>query len=66
MNKSVYLGLAILKIRTTVLYVFWYGQVKPKYEKKAKLCYMNSFVVSIQTEDIYVDISKDVEARIDT
>ena len=37
MNKSVYLGLAILKIRTTVLYVFWYGQVKPKYEKKANV-----------------------------
>ena len=37
MNKSVYLGLAILKIRTAVLYVFWYGQVKPKYEKKANV-----------------------------
>ena len=36
--------------------------------KKAKLCYLdkNSFIVYIKTEDIYSDISKDVETRFDT
>ena len=29
------------------MYEFWYDYVKPKYGKKAKLCYMNkySFIV---------------------
>ena len=36
--------------------------------KKAKLCYLDtdSFIVYIKTEDIYSDISKDVETRFDT
>ena len=40
------------------MYEFWYNYVKPKYNKKAKLCYMdtNSFIVYIKTEDIYEKI----------
>ena len=34
--------------------------------KKAKLCCMDSVIVSIKAEDIYVDISKDVETSFDT
>ena len=36
--------------------------------KKAKLCYLDtdSFIVYIKTEDIYSDISKDLETRFDT
>ena len=50
------------------MYEFWYDFVKPKYEEKAKLCYMNinSFIVYIKTDDIYRDIAEDVEARFDT
>ena len=46
----------------------WYDYVKLKYREKAKLCYVdkNSFIVYIKTEDIYVDIAKDVETRFDT
>ena len=42
--------------------------VKPKYGEKAKLFYMDtdSFIVSIETDDIYKDIAKDVETRFDT
>ena len=49
------------------MYEFWYDFVKPKYEEKAKLCYMNinSFIVYIKTDDIYRDIAEDVEARFD-
>ena len=38
--------------------------VKPKYGKKAKLCYMDkySFIVYIKTDDNYKDIAEDVEA----
>ena len=47
---------------------FWYNYVKPKYGEKLKLCYMDtdSFIVYIKTEDIYLDIAKDVEIRSDT
>ena len=42
--------------------------VKPKYGKKANLCYMDidSFVVHVKTDDIYKDIVEDVEKRFDT
>ena len=43
----------------------WYYYLIPKYKEKSKLCYIDtgSFIVYIQTEDIYSDISKDVETR---
>ena len=60
MNKPVYLGLSILDLS---MYEFWYDYVKPKYDEKEKLCYMNtdSSVVHVKTEDIYKDIAEDVE-----
>ena len=42
MNKPVYLGLSILELSITLMYEFWYDCVKPKYGKKAKLCYMDT------------------------
>ena len=33
-NKSVYLGLSILKLSKILMHEFWYGYVKPKYGKK--------------------------------
>ena len=68
MKKPVYLGLSVLEISKIVMYEFWYDYVKPKYRKKSKLSYINkeSFVVYTKTEDIYSDISKDVETRFDT
>ena len=41
MNKPVYLGLSILELRKILMHQFWYDYVKPKYGKKAKLCYMD-------------------------
>ena len=68
MNKPVYLGMSILDISKTLMYEFWYDYVKPKYEDKAKLCYMDtdSFVIHIKTEDFYEDIANDVEKWFDT
>ena len=59
MNKPVYLGLLILDRNKTKMYDFWYGDIKPKYGHKSKLCYIitDSFIVQIKTEDIYKDIS---------
>ena len=42
MNKPVYIGLLILKLNKVVMYEFWYDYVKPEYDEKAKLCYMDA------------------------
>ena len=49
-NKPVYLGLSILELSKILTYEFWYDYVKPKYGKKAKICYMDtdSFTVYIK------------------
>ena len=49
-NKPVYLALSILELSKTLMYEFWYDYVKPKYDEKAKLCYMDtdSFIVYIK------------------
>ena len=63
MNKLVYLSMSILDINKTSMYEFWYDYVKPKYQDKLKLCYMNtnSFIIHIKTEDFYEHIANDVE-----
>ena len=51
MNRAVYLGLSIEKLSKIVMYELWYNYVKPKYEEKAKLCYMDtdSFILYIKS-----------------
>ena len=53
-KNIVYLGLSILEISTITMHYFWYDYNKP------------SLIVYIKTEEIYKDITKDVEARFDT
>ena len=67
MNKPTYLGLSILDINKILLYEFWYDYMKPKYNDKVKLCYMDtdSFVMNIKTKDFYKDIANDQD-RFDT
>ena len=66
MNKPVYLDVSILDISKTFMYDFWYDYVKPKYQDKAKLCYMDtdSLIIYIKTEDFYEDIVDDVEKMV--
>ena len=58
--------MSILDISKIVMYEFWYDYVKPKYQDKAKLCYINSFLIYIITEDFYKNIADDVEKWFDT
>ena len=60
MNKPVYLGLSILELSKILMYEFWYDYVKPKYGKKAKLCFMDTdwLIVYIKADDIYKDIAE--------
>ena len=36
MKKPVYLGVSILDDSKTIMYKFWYDNVKPKYSEDAK------------------------------
>ena len=64
-DKPIYLRLLILDLRKTVMYEFWYDYIKPKYQSKVKLCYMDTdrFIIDIKTEDFYKDIAEDVEKK---
>ena len=50
MSSLARFGLSILEISKTIMYEFWYDNLKPKYGEKAKLCYMDkhSFIVYIR------------------
>ena len=67
MNKPIYLGLSKFDVSKILMYEFWYDYMKPKYNDKVKLCYMDtdSFITNIKTNDFYKDISSDVEKRFD-
>ena len=66
MNKRVYLDQAILDISKTLMYEFWYDYIKPKYQEKAQLCYMDtdSFIIHIKTEYFCKDIANDVKKTV--
>ena len=68
MNKPVYLRLSILELNKILVYEIWDGYVKPKYDEKVKLYYMDtdSFIVYIKTYDIYEDIAEDIQTRFET
>ena len=63
MNKPIYLRMSILDISKILMYEFWCDYIKPKYQNKAKLCYIDtdSFIIHTKTEDFYKDIANDVE-----
>ena len=68
MNKPIYLGMSILGISKTLMYEIWYDYIKPKYQDRAKLRYMDtdSFVIYINSDDFYKNIADDVEKWFDT
>ena len=51
MNKPVKSRLSILELSKIIMYEVWYDYVKPKYDEKAKLCYMDkdNLIVFIKT-----------------
>ena len=61
-NNPIYLGMSILNISKILMYEFWYDYIKPKYQDKVKLCYMDTdnFVIHTKTEAFYKDIANDV------
>ena len=68
MNKPIYLAMSILDSRKTLMYKFWYDYITPKYQDRAKLCFMDtdSFAIYVKTKDFYEDIIDDVKKWFDT
>ena len=66
MNKSIYLGLAILDISKILMYEFWYDYMKPKYSNRVKICYMDSdsFIMNIKTKILLMMLKRDLTLQI--
>jgi hypothetical protein len=60
LNKPIYCGFTILELSKVHMQDFYYNVLKPYYGDKVKLCYTDtdSFVLSIETEDVYDDFMK--------
>ena len=67
-NKPVYCGMAILDISKLLMYNFHFNYILPKYGKNQKLLFTDtdSLCYEIETEDLYKDISGDVDVKFDT
>ena len=60
-NKPIYKGAVILETSKLHMYEFWYDHLKEKYNDKIQLTYTDtdSFVIEINTDDIYKDMYED-------
>ena len=65
-NKPLYL--AILDYSKMLINEFWYEYLQRMYKDKIELCYMDtdSFIIYVETDDFYKDISSDVNKWFDT
>ena len=70
LNKPIYLGMSILDLSKTLMYQFHYEYVKPKWEDKSELLFTDTdslcYEIEIKTDDVYKDISEDVNEWFDT
>lgn len=63
MNKPIAIGFAVLELSKLLMYEFYYDYFKKKYPGNlSRLLYMDtdSFILEVQTEDVYRDMEKDV------
>ena len=53
MVRPIYVDISILDIRKTLMYEFWFDNIKPKNRDRAKLCYTDTdrFVIHVTNED---------------
>ena len=67
-NKPIYLGMCISDLSKTLMFEFHHDYIKNKYSDRAKLLMTDtdSLIYEIKTDDLYYDISKDVESKFDT
>ena len=60
-NKPIYMGAVILKTSKLHMHEFWCDHLKQKYGNKIQSIYTDtdSFVIEVETDDIYKDIYED-------
>ena len=63
LNRPVYVGMSILDLSKTLMYDFYYGQLKKQYGYRCQLLYTDtdSLLLEIQTKDVYRDMGKHAE-----
>ena len=63
LNRPVYVGMSILDLSKTLMYDFYYGQLKNQYGDRCQLLYTDtdSLLLEIQTKDVYRDMGKHAE-----
>jgi hypothetical protein len=68
LNKPIYAGATILDESKRMFYSFLYEYIKPRYGLKAKFLYgdTDSYVIQIETKDVYKDMLEDRDKWYDT
>ena len=68
MNKPILVGQTILDKSKIIMYKFLNDYIKPKYQDKVKLLYLDtdSYALHKQTEDFDKDINNDLDEWFDT
>ena len=63
MDKPILVGQTILDKSKERMYQFYYEYLKPKYNEKVKLLYMDtdSFILKIKRDDLFEDTKEDLE-----
>jgi len=63
LNKPIAVGFAILEISKLIMYDFYYGYLKDKYQDRCSLLFTDtdSLCCEIQTEDLYRDMGENLE-----
>uniref|UniRef100_UPI00358F5AC0 uncharacterized protein n=1 Tax=Myxine glutinosa TaxID=7769 RepID=UPI00358F5AC0 len=55
MNKPIYIGTSILDLSKSLMYDYFYNNLRKKYQNDVNLLYMDtdSFILQINTDDVY-------------
>ena len=67
-NKPIYIGFVILELSKLKMYQTYYKYFKTKFGDRVKLLYTDtdSFILEIQSDDLYEEIAEDVKDLYDT
>ena len=66
LDKPIQHDVSVLDRAKVPMYDWHYGYMKPKYGNDVELCYTDSFIYEVRTEDFFEDIREDVPTMFDT
>ena len=60
LNRPIYVGMSVLDLSKSLMYEFYYTQMKAQYGDRVELLYTDtdSLLLEIQTEDVYRDMAE--------